>query len=76
MKKETTKKEKIVNGVLLVAGIGVTICLGTELVKHGILIKRLKDHQKELDSMTEKLNDLTERTLEVRSEIKDLFGAL
>lgn len=76
MKNDKTKKEKIINGALLVAGIGITICLGTEIVKHEILLKRLKEHQKVLNSMSEELNDLTKRTLEVRSEIKDLFGAL
>ena len=40
---ETTKKEWIINGVLIAAGIGTTAFLGIEIVKHFKLVKELKN---------------------------------
>lgn len=73
MKKETTKKEKIINGVLIAAGIGLTTYIGYTAISNIKLTRELNRKEAELQ---EKIQELAKGIAEQRKELSLISGVL
>ena len=73
---ETTKKERIINGVLIAAGIGAATYIGVNLFKQELALRAFKKRLEETDTQIRVLEDIANKIEHIKENNNIMREAL